>query len=147
MRALLANGAFTAANAASQVETGFEATPTPSGGYQAGSIIVGDKNGRLSIPLPTAPGGATFHTHMSGNGMPSTPKNNVTGSSDSGDTLAAVQTGFDVYVISANGMAIAPASSQNPKNGQDSSFIIQGKTFGDWFKALKALCAKLAASN
>jgi len=145
MKAVLSAGGFTAGGA--ETEAGFEVTPTQSCGYNAGPIVSGDRNSQLSIPLPTAAGGATFHTHMRGSGMPSTPKNNVAGSSDKGDTLAAVQSGFDVYVISGNGLAIAPANSKDPTSGKDSHFVIQGNNFADWYKALRALCDKIISGK
>ena len=128
-----ANGGFKA-DAGIQHEGGFP-TLAVQDGYQPGDIVVGGANGQLTIPTPKCTV-ATFHTHMSGNGMPSTPGGgNVTGSGDKGDTLSAVNSGKDGYVISAHGLAVAPSSGAAPY------FVIEGKNIGDWLKSLRKRCA------
>jgi hypothetical protein len=69
---------------------------------------------------------------MKGTGLPSTPKDNVKGSPEAGDTLAAVRSGFDVYVISGNGLALAPASSKNPTTGSVGTSIAQHVSYRKW---------------
>jgi RHS repeat-associated protein len=137
-RAVEENRGRTAKSASLQIETGFYVVPNPSGPAYAGAILVGDRNGRLNIKVPK--GGATFHTHMSSSGLPSTTRNNLAGSSERGDTLVASTTKTDVYVISGEGLAVAPASTTDPASGKDSYFIVKGTHFEEWYKALLRQC-------
>lgn len=141
MAAVLANGGFSARSASSQKEAGFSVADDGSGGYSPSKIRTGDADGSLKIPTPDGTV-TTFHTHLSGTGMPSTPNDNVKGSKEAGDSLMAFNSGRDVYVISANGLAVAPASTTDPQKGAGSHFVAQGSNFGDWFKALQKLCGQ-----
>jgi RHS repeat-associated protein len=145
MRAVLANSGFDPNNS-SQHEAGFSVGSTCDG-CQARRAEYGEANGQLSIPVPTGRPGATFHTHMAGNGMPSTPGNNVSGGRDAGDTLRAHQTNYDVYVISKSGLAVAPADDPGYMTGAGSHFIIQGKNFNDWYNRLLRQCAASATGT
>jgi RHS repeat-associated protein len=126
-------------SAGTQSEKGFSANATDG---TVGKIVSGDNNGQLSIPAP--PGTTdTFHTHSSGDGMPSTTSNNVAGSKDKGDTAGAnrpyVTKQVNVYVISSHGLAIAPAGS--PLDGSQSHFVFSGDSFGQWYKAMQQSCS------
>lgn len=66
--------------------------------------------------------------------------NNTSGLRERGDTVTAHDSGYDAYVISRYGLAVAPADSVNYKSGADSHFVIQGKEFDEWFDALKEKC-------
>jgi hypothetical protein len=117
----------------SQLEKGFAANAKDG---TAGRIVSGDRKGRLVIPTP--PGTTdTFHTHSNGPGMPSTPFDNVSGTTDRGDTLAARF--FNVYVISRYGLAIAPMGA--PVDGSQSYFVFSGDDFDQWYKALLQSCS------
>jgi RHS repeat-associated protein len=127
-------------------EAGFPTYRNP-GGYQAGNgpadkppeIQTGDPTG-FDIKSRT---NATdfFHTHPPGStGLPSTESNHA-GEGEKGDTLSAVKSGRDIYVISDNGLSVAkPGDGPNPNYGKNSPWIVQGNGINDWMKKLKAMC-------
>jgi hypothetical protein len=89
----------------------------------------------------------TFHTHLTGSGLPSTSSSNAAGSSDKGDTLGAVLSqptatvaSKDVYVISGEGLAHAPTGATEAEVQKGVGWVIQGRNFSEWYKALKKRC-------
>jgi RHS repeat-associated protein len=127
----------------SQKEAGFTVNPDNLTGSDPIPIQGGagsEANGRLTLRVDRGVTLGLFHTHQSGNGMPSTPKNNVSGDSNGGDSLMAVLHDTDVYVISNNGLAVAPKNSTNPADGQGSTFIIKAPNLSDALKALSLIC-------
>lgn len=138
MTAVTRNGGFTASSPSGQTEAGYPVYNTPSGGYEAGPVQTGQGNGfgiKANGPLA-----ATFHTHLAGSGLPSNSSNNAAGSSDSGDTVAAVCSHADIYVISGNGLAVTPSAKTEQEAAKNSHWVIQGPNFGVWHKALKKRC-------
>jgi RHS repeat-associated protein len=128
-------------SAGSQTEAGFTVNCAGEAGYSTGEVKLGDSKGELRLEFD-APRGVPFtslHTHMGdspGIGMPSDPQHNVRGRRNDGDTLRAKESQKDIYVISFEGLAVAPG------DGSDPSFIITGNSFAQWFNALRKRCAQ-----
>jgi RHS repeat-associated protein len=140
---ILANGGFKGGN--SQREAGFTVQPSDLTSNKPIKIQGGvGAESTASLRLTINPGItlATFHTHLNGNGMPSTTENNAKGSTEAGDTLAAKDGMTDVFVISANGLAIAPGTTQDVKTNADSFFVVAGNNLSQWLKALQQFCAQ-----
>ncbi|HSY66827.1 MAG TPA: hypothetical protein VK829_19715 [Terriglobales bacterium] len=119
-------------------EKGFPVYSTASGGYEAGGVQTGLAAGfKIEINGPLA---ATVHTHISGAGLPSSSTDNAAASSDKADTIAAVQSKADIYVISGQGLAVAATAANEAEVAKNVKWVIRGPNFGDWFKALKKQC-------
>jgi RHS repeat-associated protein len=115
----------------------FAAIPKSGGGYKDPNIQVTSGEGKGTINIAGAT--ATFHTHNNG-GLPSTP---TTAKGGEGDTGNAVKSNIDTYVISDEGLALAPATGpRQPPKGWD-PWIVQGKNIKDWLAKLKAKCKSL----
>jgi RHS repeat-associated protein len=96
--------------------------------YSIGGNNAGSLNFRARDLIPAID---LFHAHLVGSGWPSTPATSLSGS---GDTGYARSNGVNNYVVSNEGLAMAPA------NGNDSYWIIKGKDFNDWYKQLEYFC-------
>ena len=77
-------------------------------------------------------GDVTFHTHIAGM-VSSTSTHNARAGSD---TETAINTGADVYVVSPDGLSLAPANAKDA-TGQYSQWIQKGP---NWLDALKKQC-------
>jgi len=123
------------ADSHTQIEHGFTASSetTPP---TVGKVEAGDKGGSMNVPKlddPNVHPTDTFHTHSTGDGMPSTPENAVAGKGNA-DTTTATTPGYriNVYVMSSNGLSVAPG------NGDTPHFVITGS---DWGKQLQNACS------
>jgi|GEM_PF-1213310 len=122
----------------SQREAFFGVAILGPGRYRVGSVQLADSGGHATIanPVPGLPW-FSFHTHWGSNpqvAWPSTPQNNILGDSKKGDTLAAMESLSDIYVISQFGLSMAPG------DGSGSEMLVSGSNFGDWFKKLQVEC-------
>jgi hypothetical protein len=110
--------------------------------YTASDIQLGSEAAnKMNISTPTGTV-ATFHTHLKGSAMPSTPNNNSTGKKDAGDSLKAFG-GHDVFVISPSGLSIAPSKTTRDRamDGLDSRWIVRSSGIDDLIKNMQKQCA------
>jgi RHS repeat-associated protein len=126
-------------------EAGFPTYRQPGGGYNVGND---GPNAPVDKEIQTGSGtgwsidkranyDSTFHTHPTGtSGLPSTPSNHAGGGP--GDSASAAASGKDIYVISDQGLSVAPGNGN--RNGKDDIWIIQGNGIDDWLKKLKKKC-------
>ncbi|MGB9236802.1 MAG: RHS repeat-associated core domain-containing protein [Terriglobales bacterium] len=131
-------------------EAGFPVYQQPNGSYNVGNGPAGGppeiQTGKIQgfgIQAPNPGLAAVFHTHPDGtSGQPSTPSDTAGPEGSLGDTGSAVKNTTDIYVISNQGLAKAPATGPaNPKWGKDNSpWIVQGNGVRDWLKKLKKMC-------
>ena len=128
-------------------EAGFPAYNSVGGGYQAGNgpadeppqIQTGEDTGFVIHYRQKAV--AIFHTHPAGSsGLPSTASNHA--GEGPGDTVSAIKTGKDIYVISDQGLSEAPLNGvPNPKYGKNNSpWIVQGNGIDKWLPKLQKQC-------
>jgi hypothetical protein len=130
-------------DAGSEIERGFVVNPAQDGDVNVTWSPMGDRSGSLKQTVTRGTTLGAFHTHGQNSlGLPSTPENNIKGSKDHGDTLKAALTGVDFYVISREGLAIAPAPPNPQTPAPPPSFLFKANNFSDWFKKLNDFCNK-----